>query len=486
MQHNITRRDFIRESMIAATALSAADVAAASRRPLPGTAVPRKVIIIGAGLAGLSAAFELTKAGHDVTVLEAQTRPGGRVRTLREPFADGLYAEAGASRIPNHHHFTLDYARLFNLQLDPFQPPDLATVYHVRGKRLKVRPGEMIDWPFDLTPEERKLGLDGLREKYALTKLKDIGDVMSPTWPPESLKRYDQMTVTDLRQGMGISPEVEAFLRASSGVTPVWSSLTAIRTAVQNQPRKQYFKIRGGNDLLPKAFAARLAEKIHYGSPVVRIEHDKQSVRVVFQQAGTHYTVAGDYLVCAVPFTLQRRIEVSPAFSPEKRTAIEQMTFTSASKVFLQVKKRFWTDENLNGFAFTDLPIGQVWNPVYQQPGSRGILLSYAGHLNSLRITPMKEEERIRFALEQMEKVYPGVREHFEGGVSHCWDEDPWARGATPAFKPGQVTALLPHIARPEGRVHFAGDHTSIWFDGWMQCALESGNRAAKEINDAQ
>lgn len=96
----------------------------------------------------------------------------------------------------------------------------------------------------------------------------------------------------------------------------------------------------------------------------------------------------------------------------------------------------------------------------------------------------MKEAERIRFTLEHMEKVYPGIRQNFEGGTSKCWDEDEWARGDYAWFKPGQMTSLLPHIARPEGRVHFAGEHTSPW-TGWMQGALESGIRAAREVNEA-
>jgi monoamine oxidase len=193
MQHRSHRREFLRESLATIAGLSTAPSAllAAARQPLPRTAAPRKVIVIGAGLAGLSAAYELTQAGHDVTVLEAQTRPGGRVRTLREPFAEGLCAEAGATRIPNHHQLTLDYVKLFDLPLDPFQPPDLATVYYLRGQRLIVRPGEAVDWPYKLTPEERELGLNGLRQKYALTNLPDLGDVMSPQWPPASAKKYE-------------------------------------------------------------------------------------------------------------------------------------------------------------------------------------------------------------------------------------------------------------------------------------------------------
>jgi len=149
----------------------------------------------------------------------------------------------------------------------------------------------------------------------------------------------------------------------------------------------------------------------------------------------------------------------------------------------LQSRKRFWVNEGLTGFATTDLPIGQVWDTTYKQPGVRGILQAFPISLHSRRVTEMPEKERISFALEQVESVYPGTRENFEGGVSKCWDEDEWARGGTAFYKPGQFSSLLPHVARPEGRVHFAGEHTSVWIDGWMQGALESGNRVAREVN---
>ncbi len=96
----------------------------------------------------------------------------------------------------------------------------------------------------------------------------------------------------------------------------------------------------------------------------------------------------------------------------------------------------------------------------------------------------MKETERINYTRKYMEEIYPALKESFEGGASKCWDEDEWARGAWAWFRPGQMTSLLPHISRPEGRVHFAGEHTSAW-TGWMQGALESGNRAAREISNA-
>ena len=483
------RRDFLKQTAAAAAMLSASALRTFtfSRGRLDRRGAPKRVLVVGAGLAGLSAAFELTQAGHNVTVLEARTRAGGRVHTLRDPFADGLYAEAGAARIPNHHHFTLKYADLFGLTLDPFQPPQVPSVYHVRGRRIRVTPGQKVEWPYDLTAEERGLGLDGMRQKYIWSALGDLGDVTDPRWPsPETLRKYDQMNRSDFWRSRGASSDAIALL-SLGGIDDrlePWSTLFMLRNQALNRKLAQYFKIRGGTDLLPKAFASRLSEKIHYGTPVVRIEQHMQGVKATFRQSGGYHTLAGDYLICAVPFSVQKNIEVAPAFSVEKQRAIEQLPYLSASKIFLQSGRRFWVAEGLSGFATTDLPVGQVWDATYAQPGTRGILQTFPISQHSRRVTAMSESERINFALEQVETIYPGMRNHFEGGVTKCWDDDEWARGASAYYKPRQFSSLLPHVARPEGRIHFAGEHTSVWIDGWMQGALESGDRVAREVND--
>lgn len=483
------RRDFLKQAAVTAAALSASSphALAFGRTDLDRRVPTKKVIVIGAGLAGLSAAYELTEAGHDVTVLEARTRPGGRVHTLRDPFAEGLYAEAGAARIPNHHHFTLKYVELFRLTLDPFEP-DLPHLYHVRGKRIQETRGQKMEWPYDLTAEERALGLSGMRQKYIWSMLGEVGDVTDPNWPSlEVLKKYDQMNRSDFWRSRGASPEAVALLSAG-GIDDrmeTWSTLFMLRNQALNRKLNHYSKIRGGNDLLPKAFAARLSERIHYAAPVVRIEQNAHGVKAIFLRAGAYHTLTGDILICAVPFSVQKNIEVAPAFSVEKQRAIEQLPYLSASKIFLQSKKRFWAAEGQSGFATTDLPISQVWDATYNQLGKRGILQAFPISLHSRRVTAMTELERINFALDQVEMIYPGMREHFEGGVTKCWDEDKWAHGVGAYYKPGQFSSLLPHVARPEGRIHFAGEHTSVWIDAWMQGALESGNRVAREVNDA-
>jgi monoamine oxidase len=258
-----------------------------------------------------------------------------------------------------------------------------------------------------------------------------------------------------------------------------------LRNQALNQKRTHYYKIRGGTDLLPKAFASRLSDRIRYGVPVVRIEQDSRAVKATVEQAGTHHTFTGEYLICAVPFSVQRSIEVVPAFSVEKQRAIEQLPYFSASKIFLQSIKRFWLEDGRSGFATTDLPISQVWDMTYGQPGTRGILQAFPISLHSRRVTRMTESERIAFAVAHVDTIYPGMKRYVEGAVTKCWDEDPWSLGVSAYYKPGQFSSLLPHVARPEGRIHFAGEHTSVWIDGWMQGALESGNRVAREVNDA-
>jgi len=492
MNSPINRRAFLRQSAFAAAALSASpfDVIAARRNNLERISTTKKVIVIGAGLAGLSAAYELTQAGHDVTLLEARTRAGGRVQTLREPFSDGIYAEAGAISVYDVHDWTMKYLKLFGLALDPVAPSSLASLYHLRGKRVEVKRDEGIEWPLSLTPEEKRLSRSGMWQQYVEPLVKEWGRAAAPDGVPEALRKYDQMTFSEFLRQQGASADAVALLRLN--YTDFWGdgidSVTALgllREIGHREMAKARYTIRGGSDLLPKAFAARLADKIRYGTPVVKIEHDARGVRVVYLQAGTHQTLAADYLICAMPFSTLKQIEVSPGFSPEKQRAVEQLPYTSVARVYLQTRKRFWLDAGLTGTAFTDLPIMSIYDSTFNQPGARGILEAYMGGPQARRATTMKEGERVSFTLEQVEKIHPAVRENFEGAASKCWDADEWARGGYAWFRPGQLTSLAPHIARPEGRIHFAGEHASAW-PGWMQGALESGNRAAREVNQAQ
>lgn len=395
-----SRRDFLRHSLLAATALAASplDSLSASTRLARVTAAPRKIIVAGAGLAGLVAAYELKQAGHDVTVIEARKRAGGRVFTLREPFSDGLFAEGGATRINVRHDLTLRYIKQFGIETLPFYPRG--------GHFTTLNKGERREADWDKFTDE-------------------------------------------------------------------------IRNVIGLGRREDWIKIQGGNDLLPSAFARRLASAVIYDAPVRRIEQDERKVSVQFSRGSNMEKITGDYLVCAIPFSTLRRVTVSPRFSPAKQQIIEQLEHDSASRVFLQVRSRFWKEQKANGYAIAEQSI-EIWDSTLTQPGTRGILQTYLRYSNSEKLTEMQETERIRATLERMEQVFPGTRGQFEKGVSKCWSEDEWARGAW--VHPAENA--LPVIVKPEGRVHFAGDHASRQ-PSWMQGALESGLRVVKEINEA-
>jgi monoamine oxidase len=486
------RRDFLTTSAFAAATLPFVDpfAAAGEVQALERRGQSKRVIVVGAGLAGLCAAYRLTQAGHDVRVLEAQRRAGGRVETLRD-FAEDLCGETGATRIPEHHHFALKYVKAFGLELDPFLPEG-APVYHVRGRRLVVRPGDKPEWPLTLSPDERALGLAGMMDKAYGGLLSRIGDAASPRWaPPEDLRKLDRLTFTELLRQQGLSEDAIHLRRTATGG---WddtvhgegdSALRRLRTLAL-ESSGAYYKIRGGNDRLPRAFALRLADKIQYGCPVVRIERGPAALRVMWNERGGSQSLLADRVVVAVPFTLLRQIEIVPPFSPEKARAIQELSYGSSTKVFLQTRTRFWAGEGLSGFGYTDLHEHmQVWELGHTQPGPRGLLVAYTKFSGAREFDGLDEERRVATALDATAKVHPELPRHFEAGRSKSWDEDPWARGAFAILRPGDVTRLEPHIARAEGGVHFAGEHTSPWLGGWMHSALESGERVAREINEA-
>jgi monoamine oxidase len=455
-----------------------------------GGVVKKRVIVIGAGLGGLCAAYELDALGHDVTVLEAQDRPGGRVQTLRSPFSDGLYAEAGASRIPTSHHLTLAYARLFDLPLVPFQPRDVPSIRYAYRHRVKVLPEDAFEWPASVRVSQRQLTPAQVRRCYIDPLADQIVDPFASDWIPSSLAKYDELTRDEYLRSQHVSDAALHMMNlGSTPVARIRSFLDVLReVAVNRELRRRsqvtedlLLKIEGGNDRLPQAFADRLRDRIRYRCPARRIEHDPTGARVFFENGGSLHGVSGDYVVCGVPFSIARSLEFSPVLSAQKTTAIAKLPYHSVTRIYLQCRDRFWTREGLSGFADTDHPM-EIWDATYGQKGPRGILMSFIQGTKARELASASQIEQLRFGLKSVGEVYPGVSKAYERGCVKVWDSDPWARGAAAYLLPRQVLTLESHIARAEGRIHFAGEHASS-LRGWMQGAFESGQRVAREID---
>jgi len=485
---------------------------------------PKRVFVIGAGLAGLSAAYQLVLAGHDVTILEAQERPGGRVLTLREPFVDGQYAEAGAQWLPGHHNLTIGYALHFKLRLRAWPRSAMRCLWNGRGVTIPNPDDPRAPWPCLLWPEEQRGGLMGLWSRYITPVVaKEIGDPRAPGWPPPAVARYDTMTFWEFLRERGASPGAIAIVR--QGYLDLWgdgidrcSALVVLRDLCMSakgvplhleghlSPAEETldrvedtmarkgtirdadanFSIEGGNDRLATALAAckALRGRIHYETPVVRIEEREHGLGLVC--SGKHGTRSFEAarVVCAVPFSVLRGMDLVLPLSTEKRRAIARLESTSVTRLCVQTRTRFWDRRGLPGMAATDLPAMLIHESTVTQPGTRGILTAYAAGQNARNLAALKEPDRLRTAKRYLGQVYSVAPRNFGRGASKSWDDDPWARGDYCWFLPGDMKALGPWLATPEGRLHFAGDHTSA-LPGWIQGALESGHRAALEVHEA-
>ncbi|MGH2691835.1 MAG: flavin monoamine oxidase family protein [Actinomycetota bacterium] len=450
----------------------------------------KKVIVIGGGIAGLVAAFELKAAGHDVTVLEAQNRVGGRVWTCRS-FAPGLYAEFGAMRIPRVHELTLAYCQKFGLALRPFVMGNPKTLVYVGGKRMTMADAEMDpnQLPFDLAEHERGRTYTELWDEATrdvVERYRRDGEAALAA----IIEEYDRYSIREFLQHRGWSEGaielygVMSFREANMNAAVIEQLREIVGRAFEDMQ-----EIVGGFDLLPKAFYSHLKEEVRFGANVHAIEQDQGSVTVHFKTESGRFSERADYAVCAVPFSILRDVEVTPAWSREKQKAIRELNYNPSTKILFQTRTRFWerTDGIVGGTTSTDLPIRRICYPSHSEPGEpRGTLLaSYTWGQDALRWGGMDEETRLEEALEDVAKVHPEIREEYEVGATHAWYNDRWARGAFALFEPEQETRLQRHIVQPEGRVRFAGEHCSLWH-AWIQGALESGIRAAREIHEEQ
>ena len=451
---------------------------------------PKRVIVLGAGIAGLVAGFELKRQGHDVLILEAQNRVGGRVHTIRD-FAPGLYAEAGAMRIPRVHDLTLAYCQLFGLELRPFVMGNPNTLVCIDGQRMTVAEADEHPdrLPFDLADSEKgktwtqlwNEATSEFRQRYEAGGVESLDDL---------LHEYDQYSTREFLATRGFSEgAIELYAVMSFREANMNAAVVEQLREVVGRSFEDMQEIAGGMDLLPDAFYQQLKENVRFGAEVTSLEQDADKVTVHYRGAAGRFSVSGDYAVCTIPFSVLRDIEVhGRAFSRAKQKAIRELNYNASSKILFQVRRRFWEQEDgiVGGTTTTDLPIRRICYPSFSDPDDeRGTLLaSYTWGQDALRYGALRPEQAIEQALEDVAKIHPSITTEFEVGAVYNWYDDPYARGAFALFEPEQQTRLYESIIAPEGRIHFAGEHTSL-YHAWIQGALESGIRAAKEVHEA-
>ncbi len=478
MTSRVDRRTFLQLLSLAAGALAAP-------RALPQSG--REVVVLGAGLAGLTAAWSLKQQGFSVRVFEAQDIPGGRVKTVRAPFRNGGYAEAGAVRIPNNHRYLMKYIRLMGLEskLVPYQD-DGKRLWCLDGKRFTTPQGE---WPLaGLKPQEKANPL-AMIARYWGPGFAAVGDPTRPEFPTAAALTLDSYRLADFFRKNGASEAwLKLFFAYQGAIGRVNTlAITALEAAPNDGEHTQTYGLVGGNDQLPKALAAALGERVIYNSPVVRLAQRSDAVTVSVRTREGLQEVRADRCICALPFPLLRQIAIQPAFSELKMKAIAGYELAAISRVYMQTKTRFWRNDPLGALGGLDLvgadtPAERIWNTSQLQPDPvMGMLQTYMFDENALAFARIAPDRRASESIRAATKLLPDLAGQVIATYSKVWAEDPWQKGAFAFLKPKEFAWMWPAARRAEGRVHFAGEHTSAW-GAYQNGALESAERCVEEV----
>jgi monoamine oxidase len=432
----------------------------------------KSVIVAGAGLAGLSAARALEARGAAVTVVEARDRVGGRVWTLRTQFAARQHAEAGADLIEEEQEHVLTLAK--ELGLKPlrilrdsfgFYGPD------ARGRRkVQSGPGAMA-----------KIGklLEPTLPDYKLAE---------GQWDSPVIAKLARQSVAQWLQRQNAPASLRAGVRGFRGFflaePEELSMLPLVEQFAESGPpgRGRIYRIEGGNDRLATTMAKRLRGAVLLGTVVRRIRRHDERVTVTVDALGKPHTeLTADFVVCALPASTARGVFFDPPLPEPQRQAIEHLRYGCATRLLLQFDRRFWKKPGRPVAFGTDLPTGAVWDGNEDQRGPQGILSFLAGGQASRALQDLLHAEGERGVIRQIDWL--GRPSRLIASQVVAWDHDPLARGGYAYFDPAFDPAWRTWLARPAGRIVFAGEHTSIKSQGYMNGAVESGLRAAAEIS---
>ena len=438
----------------------------------------KKIVVAGAGIAGLSCAYELMKRGHDVNVLEASARTGGHVHTVREGLADGLYVDAGAEHFtqPGYDRYW-QYVQEFNLTALP---------YPRRNHMMRVLQGKMYSEDDLQSPNILKtLGFNQKEiqfvARHAWWELPSLYfdpylDKFSDEYRPfdAGLNRLDHVAMDQWLKQQGASPSAIQYIggTGASALHVLWHAAILKLRKVPLFPPK-VFRLKGGNEKMTDAFASRLGERVRLGRPVTGIEYGGSGVRVRYRESDEEKTMEAEYLVCCMSAVMLRQIPVTPAWPESKRYAIATVPYYTAARPFFQSRSRFWEKDAVSpNIEFNERSLNHIWRMADDVDTQRGLLVGTADALTAGDA-----------ALKTFRRYYPGKSEDIEVALAHDWSRDPWAMACeTLNYPPGDLTRLWPALVEPHGRIHFAGAYADNLNWG-MEAATRSANRVAERID---
>jgi monoamine oxidase len=492
----LTRRDVLRAGLVAGVGLALSACTrdrSTATAPRPTATVSEgapRVVVVGAGLAGLTAAYRLHQAGVPVEVYEARDRIGGRCFSSRD-WEGGQVGEHGGEFVDTRHVHLRILADELGLRLDDlWSSPAWNAPWLTYLEGEVIRPGDVFG--------------DLWRAADQIVTLAARGPVTggAPDAPPidESIRELDAMTEADWyaeHVGPLDTPAYRLFTQGQAGwygLDPdVLSAANLIDFLAIDYPGgNERYTIHGGNDQVPAATAARLPPAaVHLETPLqaLRVRPDG---RVELRFDDTAAPVVADRAIVTIPFTTLRAVDVTEAgLSPTKQRAIDELGMGTNAKVLLQVDRPFGSSWWGGGLTRGDDPVFDTWESGSTDgvgAGTHGLLTVYSGGRVGAG-WPADEphapasREVVDLTLSSIEVAVPGISDAFGGRAwLDAWVRDPWVGGSYAALLPGQWTGFWGAAPIAEGPIHFAGEHTSFFSQGFLNGGVESGSRAAAEV----
>ncbi|MGB5633975.1 MAG: FAD-dependent oxidoreductase [Waterburya sp.] len=451
----------------------------------------KRIAIIGGGVAGLISAYELSQLNHQVTILEADSRLGGRIKT--HYFSDGTYGELGAMRIPANHGCTLHYIDKFKLPKRPFVNYNPAAFYYLRGKKTRLDSYQELFSVYNLTPDEKQD--PGVIYDQLLSELidsfteKEKWELFAPTFTSDRVRKWDQLTVTEFFRDHLSADAFELLGHATGAIHYNKVSLLNGLIDFFAWHQVEQYELIGGMETLIEALVKRIPGRIETEAKVTSIAMIDERVQVRWNKLEQQQNAEFDYVICTVPTTALAQINFDPILPEKQQKAINNLGYCSASKTLLHCTARPWefADNIYGGGSFTDLNIEKCWYPtdnarknskyldqsnfiakdkdISYQPSV--LTAAYRWEDNSRKFRTLSSTAKIDLTLEEVEQLHPEIKQYTDDIVHSIWDEDNEpSTGSYAYFAPGEREKYQPFLGQPypinNPRVFFAGEHLAI------------------------
>lgn len=460
-----TRREMLRVTLLGTAGLLLSDTLARAQRP------PGRVLIVGAGFAGLAAAHELASIGYDVRVFEARTRVGGRVHSVKT-FVPGKVIEAGAELIGSNHPAWAAYKQRFNLRYRDIIESDADEPIVLNGKVLST--------------DEANAVYEQMERAYAALDAAASAINADEPWKSPQAAALDAETVAAWIDRQTFSATCKTALHAEftadNGVVTAEQSHLANLTQIKGGGLDSYwtetevFRCDGGNGQLAEKLQGTLLEShVTLGTAVRQISAGGATASITLAD-GTR--VEGDDVILAVPPSVWSKITIDPPLDPRLTPQMGHNV-----KCMLRVQSRFWNAAKLSPNSLSDGPVQVTWEATNNQSGTQAVLTAFSGGPSADICRGWPAAARARHYLDALGAGYKGLAAQFVGPPLFMdWPSDPWTMASYCFPAPGQVTSQGPILRAPLGRLHFAGEHTNYAFIGYMEGALGSGIAVAKRL----